>query len=103
MVQTLVSPMSTCQRAPDDAPASLVELRCEETDPAELGLQRLFATGFVIPPALEVIRNTFGAFLKTSSHNSSLVINLTDDQNRADNARRQTLQNNHLVVVNWDL
>jgi hypothetical protein len=54
MVQTLVSPMSTCQRAPDDAPESLVEPRREEIDPAELGLRRPFATGFVIPPALDV-------------------------------------------------
>jgi hypothetical protein len=50
-----------------------------------------------------VIRNAFGTFLKTSSNDSGLTINLSDDQDWADNARRQTLQNNCLVVVNWDL
>lgn len=57
MVQTLVSPMSTCQRAPEDAPESLEEPRREETEPAELGLRLpLTPTLLVMPPALDVER-----------------------------------------------
>lgn len=57
IVQTLVSPISTCQRAPEDAPASLEEPLRLETDPAELGLRRpLGPTFLAMPPALEVDR-----------------------------------------------
>ena len=59
IVHTLVSPMSTCQRAPDEAPASLDEPRREETDPAELGLRLPLPTGLLMPPALEVERFFF--------------------------------------------
>lgn len=58
IVQTLVSPISTCQRAPDAAPASLDEPRRPDViDPAELGrLRPLGAAFFVTPPALDVAR-----------------------------------------------
>jgi hypothetical protein len=58
IVQTLVSPMSTCHSAPEDAPVSLVDpRRVEDEDPAELGRRRpLVLTGFGMPPALDVAR-----------------------------------------------
>ncbi len=44
IVQTLVSPISTCQSAPDDAPASLPEPRLlpEPAEPADVGRLRPF-------------------------------------------------------------
>ena len=55
IVHTLVSPISTCHRAPDDAPVSLEEPRLLETDPAELGRRRAFEVTFLAgPPALDV-------------------------------------------------
>jgi hypothetical protein len=59
MVQTLVSPISTCQSAPEEGPPSLEVPRREETDPAELGLRLFLATVLTIPPALEVERFFF--------------------------------------------
>jgi hypothetical protein len=58
IVHTLVSPMSTCHRAPEEAFPSLEEpRRLEGADPAELGLRRPFGPTFLgIPPALEVER-----------------------------------------------
>jgi len=62
MVHTLVSPISTCHRAPDDAPESWEEpRRPDDADPAELGRRRPLVTGFLeIPPLpLEVDRFCF--------------------------------------------
>lgn len=60
IVQTLVSPISTCQRAPDDAPASVEDpRRPEDADPAEVGRRRPFGPGFLITPALDVERFAF--------------------------------------------
>ena len=56
MVQTLVSPMSTCQSAPEDAPDSLPEPRLlpDPADPADVGRLRPFCeTGFERLPLLE--------------------------------------------------
>jgi len=64
--------MSTCQRAPDDAPASLDEPRLpEEADPADVGRRRPLGPGFlVMPPALEVERLPF--FTRPPSFEKSL-------------------------------
>ena len=65
MVQTLVSPISTCHKAPDDADESLLEPRLLEVteppaEPAEVGLRRPFCeAGFVRPPALDEPRLPF--------------------------------------------
>lgn len=61
IVQTLVSPISTCHSAPDDAPESLDEpRRPDEAEPADVGRRRPLGPGFLtIPPALEVDRLPF--------------------------------------------
>jgi len=51
--------MSTCQRAPEDTPASLPEPRRLETEPAELGRRRPLVNGFEAPPALDDARGFF--------------------------------------------
>lgn len=57
MVQTLVSPMSTCHSEPDDAPESLPDPRRPDVaDPAELGRLRPLGIVFAMPPALDVDR-----------------------------------------------
>ena len=57
IVHTLVSPMSTCQRAPEPPKGSLVEpRRVEFVEPAELGRRLFFPTFRVVVPALEVDR-----------------------------------------------
>ena len=56
IVQTLVSPMSTCHSAPDDAPDSLPEPRLlpEPAEPADVGRRRPFCeTGLDKPPPLD--------------------------------------------------
>ena len=56
MVHTLVSPMSTCQSAPDDAPDSLPEPRLlpEPAEPADVGRRRPFCDmGFDRLPLLD--------------------------------------------------
>lgn len=60
IVHTLVSPISTCQSEPDDAPPSLDEPRLlDETEPAELGLRRPLPTPFEIALALDADRFFF--------------------------------------------
>lgn len=61
IVHTLVSPMSTCQSAPEDAPVSLDEpRRPDDAEPAELGLRRPFGPVFLaMPPPLDVERFCF--------------------------------------------
>ena len=59
MVHTLVSPMSTCQRAPEEAPESLPVCRLP-AEPAEVGRRRGFeALLFDKPPALDEPRFGF--------------------------------------------
>ena len=65
MVQTLVSPISTCHNAPDEAEESLLELRLLEPvepvdEPAEVGLLRpLCEAGLLSPPPLDEPRLPF--------------------------------------------
>jgi hypothetical protein len=58
MVHTLVSPMSTCQSAPEEMPPSLPDPRLEVVEePAEPGRLRALEPGFFdIWPALDVER-----------------------------------------------
>jgi len=59
MVQTLVSPISTCQRAPEEAPDSLPVCRLP-AEPADVGRLRGFeALLFDKPPALDEPRFGF--------------------------------------------
>jgi len=64
IVHTLVSPMSTCHNAPDEAPVSLEDPRRPEgVEPADVGRRLPLETGFFdIPPALDVDRFPFFTF-----------------------------------------
>lgn len=61
IVHTLVSPMSTCQRAPEDADESFAEpRRPEPAEPAEVGRRLPFwEAGFEMPPVLDDPRLAF--------------------------------------------
>ena len=50
-----------------------------------------------------VVGDALGALLEPPTDDSSLVVYLPDDQHRADDTGSQALQNNSLVVVNWNL
>ena len=76
MVQTLVSPMSTCHKAPDDAEESLLEPRLLDeieplAEPAEVGRLRPFCeAGLLRPPALDEPRLPFLTFPPSLEGNS---------------------------------
>lgn len=65
MVHTLVSPMSTCQSAPDDADESLLDPRLLDVvdplvEPADVGRRRPFCEpGLLSPPVLDDPRLPF--------------------------------------------
>jgi hypothetical protein len=48
-----------------------------------------------------VIRYSLSTLLDPSTDDSSLMINLADNQDRADNSRSKTLEDDGLVVVDW--
>ena len=50
-----------------------------------------------------VVRYSLSTLLDPSTDDSGLVVDLADDQDGADNSRRKTLEDDGLVVVNWDL
>jgi hypothetical protein len=50
-----------------------------------------------------VIRNALGAFLQAAADDGGLVVNLADDEDWADDAGGEALQNHGLVVVDGDL
>jgi hypothetical protein len=50
-----------------------------------------------------VICNVLGTLLKSTTDNDSAMIDLADDEDRRNDARGETLQNNSLIVIdrNW--
>jgi hypothetical protein len=73
----------------EDLKCNLVELRDRITADLSRGTK--------------MVGNSLGAFLQATTDSSSLMVHFSNDKDRANNTRRQTLQNYSLVVVNRDL
>lgn len=68
IVHTLVSPMSTCHSAPDDAPESWEEpRRPDDAEPAEFGRRRPFGPVFLVIPPLPLEVDRFCFFTRPPS------------------------------------